>query len=337
MESSQSQAGKTPMKAGDITDLRTALDFLAQIPGQLVSTKVEVDPYLELAGVYRRVGSGTPTAPPTQIGPAMLFENVKGHDMSVVAGVLASRERTALLLGSTKERLMFDLLAALDRPVPPVVVPAAEAPCQEVVIKPPFDLREVIPPIISTTKRRGALLQHGPAPSRGPRDRGLRRHHPPHVHPRARQHERQLHPGPAHRRLPPEGRGDGQAPARLGEHRLRSGHLRGHLVRSPDHAAGLRRADHRRRAARTARWSWSSASRSRRRPSPGPRSSSRASSGRANMSTRTRSPGRGWAMPEFPGYVGQGSAPSARLARDGDHAPHRARSSRSWSAPARST
>ncbi|MBN1630876.1 MAG: UbiD family decarboxylase, partial [Thermoleophilia bacterium] len=73
------------LTAADITDLRTALDFLSERPGQLVSTKVEVDPYLELAGVYRRVGSGTPTAPPTQIGPAMVFENVKGSTTKVVA------------------------------------------------------------------------------------------------------------------------------------------------------------------------------------------------------------------------------------------------------------
>ena len=144
--------------AGTITDLRTALDFLSGIPGQLVSTAVEVDPYLELAGVYRRVGSGTPTAPPTQVGPAMVFENVKGSDAKVVAGVLASRERTALLLGSTKERLMFDLFAALEQPVTPIVVPASKAPCQEVVVKPPLDIREVIPQIVSSTKDAGAFL-----------------------------------------------------------------------------------------------------------------------------------------------------------------------------------
>ena len=51
--------------AHDINDLRTALAFLETIPGQLATTTVEVDPYLELAGVYRRVGSGTPPAPPT--------------------------------------------------------------------------------------------------------------------------------------------------------------------------------------------------------------------------------------------------------------------------------
>ena len=104
--------------ATDIVDLRTALEFLETVPGQLVTTDVAVDPYLELAGVYRRVGAGTPTAPPTRIGPAVLFENVKGFDMKVVAGVLASRLRTALLLGTTPDRLAFDLLAALERPDP---------------------------------------------------------------------------------------------------------------------------------------------------------------------------------------------------------------------------
>ena len=158
---STARAGRPRLRASDITDLRTTLDFLAEIPGQLVSTAVEVDPYLELAGVYRRVGSGTPTAPPTQIGPAMLFENVKGHDMAVVAGILASRERTALLLGTSKERLTFDLLAALARPVPPVVVPAAGAPCQETVIRPPFELLKVLPAIISSEKDAGVFINMG--------------------------------------------------------------------------------------------------------------------------------------------------------------------------------
>ena len=149
------------MKASDIIDLRSALEFLRETPGQLVSTAAEVDPYLELAGVYRQVGAGTPVAPPTKIGPAMLFENVKGYDVPVVAGILASRKRTALLLGTTPERLAFDLLAALNRPVPPVVVAVGQAPCQEVVIKPPFDVNQVIPPIVSTDRDAGPFINMG--------------------------------------------------------------------------------------------------------------------------------------------------------------------------------
>jgi 4-hydroxy-3-polyprenylbenzoate decarboxylase len=148
----QTGAPGAALTAADINDLRSALDFLAQQPGQLVSTDVEVDPYLELPAVYRRVGSGTPTPPPTKIGPAMLFNRIKDSQMRAVAGILASRDRTAMLLGTTRERLAFDMLEALDRPVPPVVVDRSAAPCQQVVVKPPFDLREIIPQVVSTPK-----------------------------------------------------------------------------------------------------------------------------------------------------------------------------------------
>jgi gallate decarboxylase subunit C len=149
------------MDHSQITDLRTALEFLAERPGQLVSTDVEVDPCLEIAGIYRKVGSGTPTAPPTQIGPAMIFNKVKGSGWRVVAGVLASRERTAMLLGSTPERLMFDLGDALADTIPPVTVSADEAPCQEVVVRPPFDVRTYIPAVQSTPKDCGPFFNLG--------------------------------------------------------------------------------------------------------------------------------------------------------------------------------
>ena len=151
------------MDSSQINDLRSALDFLAERPGQLVSTDVEVDPYLEIAGIYRRVGSGTPTAPPTKIGPAMMFNKVKGSDWRVVAGMLASRERTALLLGSNAEAP--DVRPATARWATPCrrwSVPAAQAPCQEVVVKPPFDLRTVHPRHPEHAQGRRPVLQPGP-------------------------------------------------------------------------------------------------------------------------------------------------------------------------------
>jgi 4-hydroxy-3-polyprenylbenzoate decarboxylase len=147
--------------AGDIIDLRTALSFLASIPGQLVSTREPVDPVAELAGVYKLVGAGTPLAPPTRIGPAMLFENVKGYNMPVVVGVMASRHRTALLMGSTIQRLPFDLLDALRNPCAPVTVASADAPCQQVVIRAPFDLRALIPAPTNTLLDAGPYFNMG--------------------------------------------------------------------------------------------------------------------------------------------------------------------------------
>lgn len=149
------------MQAHEISDLRSALRFLETIPGQLVRTSTPVDPVAELAGVYKLVGAGTPVAPPTRIGPAMIFEAVKGYEMPVVTGVLGSRERAALLLGSRPDRVAFDLLDALNHPREPVFAGAENAPCQEVVIRPPFDLRTLIPAPTNTLQDAGPYFNMG--------------------------------------------------------------------------------------------------------------------------------------------------------------------------------
>jgi UbiD family decarboxylase len=147
--------------AVQIDDLRSALNVLRSAPGQFATTDVPVDPYLEIAGIYRRVGAGTPVMPPTQLGPAMLFTEVKGYDMSVVMGVLASRERTALLLGSEPERLPSDLLAALEHPIAPVAVAQEQAPCQEIVLRPPIDIRRILPVLTLTHLDAGPYITLG--------------------------------------------------------------------------------------------------------------------------------------------------------------------------------
>ena len=80
--------------AAKVTDLRSALKMLEDMPGQLIETDVEVEPMAELSGVYRHVGAGGTVMRPTKEGPAMIFNNVKGHPGARVAiGVLASRTR----------------------------------------------------------------------------------------------------------------------------------------------------------------------------------------------------------------------------------------------------
>ena len=91
----------------DIYDLRSALEVLKNEPGQLVETDVPADPDAEISGVYRYVGAGgTVLRPTTQDGPAMVFNNVKGFPgAKVVIGMLASRKRVGLLLGTDYKRL----------------------------------------------------------------------------------------------------------------------------------------------------------------------------------------------------------------------------------------
>ncbi len=146
--------------SAEVYDLRSALALLAKHPGQLLSTNVEVDPDGELAGVYRHIGAGTPVEPPTRVGPAMLFKNVKNHDLSVITGVMASRERTALLLGTSKERLPFTLLEALRHRIDPVTI-SAPAPCQEVVHEAPLDIRTLLPAPTNTAEDAGPYFNMG--------------------------------------------------------------------------------------------------------------------------------------------------------------------------------
>jgi len=65
----------------------------------------------------------------------VIFENVKGFDFPVFAGITSSRDIIAEGLGTTKEKLLFKLVDALRNPVEPEMVD--KAPCQEVIIKDP--------------------------------------------------------------------------------------------------------------------------------------------------------------------------------------------------------
>lgn len=149
----------------EVTDLRSALALLETMPGNLVTTDVEVDPEAELSGVYRHVGAGGTVMRPTKIdGPAMIFNNIKGHpDARVLIGLLASRQRVAALLGTTKEDLGKLLCRCAQNPIEPVVTDDP-APCQEVIHRvtdPDFDLYKLIPAPTNTPKDAGPYITMG--------------------------------------------------------------------------------------------------------------------------------------------------------------------------------
>lgn len=135
-------------EGGAVRDLRSALARLEGHPGQLVVTDHPVDPDGELAGVYKRVGAGGTVERPTQVGPAMLFTSVKGHPGArVLVGLMASRERVAILLDSEPRALAQRMAEGYEAAVAPVEV-EGPAPCQEVVHRadePGFDLQRLLP------------------------------------------------------------------------------------------------------------------------------------------------------------------------------------------------
>lgn len=148
-----------------VYDLRSALELLKSIPGQYIETDVEVDPMGELSGVYRHVGAGGTVMRPTQEGPAMMFNKVKGHEGArVVTGVLASRARVGHLLECDPKKLGFLLKDSVMNPIAPVVIPNEQAKCQEVVhlaTDPDFDIREILPAPTNTLEDAGPYITLG--------------------------------------------------------------------------------------------------------------------------------------------------------------------------------
>ena len=149
----------------NVHDLRSAIELLKTIPGQYHETDVAVNPVAELSGVYRHIGAGGTVMRPTKIGPAMMFNNIKGYPGSrVIIGMVASRERAAALLGVEAVNLGKHMRKAIHTRVEPVMVPKEKAPCQEVVhlaTDPDFDMRTLIPAPTNTPEDAGPYITMG--------------------------------------------------------------------------------------------------------------------------------------------------------------------------------
>jgi len=102
------------------TDFRNYLGQLEK-KGDLVRIRKDVDPQYEIAAVMVKAA--------LQRAPALLFENVKGHEIPVVANLCASRDRLAMALGTSPEQVCAIYRERLSRPLP--VVRVSHASCQE--------------------------------------------------------------------------------------------------------------------------------------------------------------------------------------------------------------
>lgn len=149
----------------EVTDLRSAIEVLSQYDDELIYTDEPVDPIAELSGVYRYVGAHGTVKRPTRIGPAMIFNKIKGYDdMRVLIGLLSSRKRVARLFGTTPEKLAFMLKDSVANPIPPVMIPREQAKCQEVVHRaadPDFDILKILPAPTNTPEDAGPYFTLG--------------------------------------------------------------------------------------------------------------------------------------------------------------------------------
>src|SRR5919112_100274 len=90
--------------------LRTFLDRLTR-ENEIITVKAEVDPYLELAEIHRRVIS--------EGGPALLFTRVKGSRYPVVTNMFGTERRIDLAFGPKPEALVRELVHVAELLLPP--------------------------------------------------------------------------------------------------------------------------------------------------------------------------------------------------------------------------
>lgn len=92
------------------TNLRSFLDTLRR-EQELIEIETEVDPYLELAEVHRRVIASE--------GKALLFRSVKGSRYPVVTNLFGTARRIELAFGAKPERLVKEAVEIAESLLPP--------------------------------------------------------------------------------------------------------------------------------------------------------------------------------------------------------------------------
>lgn len=162
-------------------DLR---DFIGQLEaqGELRRIAVEIDPVLEMTEISDRVLRAG--------GPALLFENVRGHDVPVLTNLFGTTHRVAMGMGEESVEALREvgkLLAMLKEPDPPKGMRDAwgklplyrkvldmapkerkSAPCQQVVVEGEAVDLSRIPVQTCWPDDAGPLITWGLVITRGP-------------------------------------------------------------------------------------------------------------------------------------------------------------------------
>ena len=111
-------------------DLRSYLDALEhRKPEELRIVSREIDPAYELTAFVVKLEKQR------RQRPVLIFQNVKGTKFPVLTNLHASRSRLAHAINSAPERMLETYLRAMERPIPPRVVPTG--PVKDVIERGP--------------------------------------------------------------------------------------------------------------------------------------------------------------------------------------------------------
>lgn len=92
------------------TNIRDFIEILKR-ENDLIVIEAEVDPYLEIAEIHRRVIE--------EGGPALLFANVKGSPFAITTNLFGTMRRVDMAFGTRPEQLANKCVEAVSRLIPP--------------------------------------------------------------------------------------------------------------------------------------------------------------------------------------------------------------------------
>lgn len=138
------RANNEKINVSKINDLRSFLKLLeSQTPEDFFKVKKEVNPKFEVTALLKKLENISKF-------PVVLFENVKGYKMPILANVHATRERLAKAIGVSENMLLNEYIKCEENPVEPTIVKSG--PIKEtILIKDDVDLTKL--PIVTHNKR----------------------------------------------------------------------------------------------------------------------------------------------------------------------------------------
>ena len=151
---------------------RTLRDFIDVLKdqGEILSLSKPFDPKYEISTILSELGK--------RKAPAILFERVKGFQISVVGNLFGTLKRLSLALGIREERILDEIIPRLEKRAPPVLIP--EDPSLEVKVPgEKVNLVKILPALTHYRKDSGPYITSGITSARDPETgvcgRGLHR------------------------------------------------------------------------------------------------------------------------------------------------------------------
>ena len=151
-EGSASAKSSAASATAHLIDLRSTLAWLKS-QGDLIETDKEVNPDLELTGLQKLMDGGTPA----------IFNKVKGKpNHRLLTNLFGSIEVMNKMFAWADDKDRTHKLArALNKPLPPVEIAQADAPCQQVVIEKPNNVYDYLVPIRHTELEKEMTVGSG--------------------------------------------------------------------------------------------------------------------------------------------------------------------------------